>query len=297
MSVQESTLQTWSQAPSETEENRCRNAVNAITAAVEAVYGNRVDIFLQGSYRNRTNVRKDSDVDVVVRHREYFYTDAAALPLLVRPQVPTHYRPTNYQFWEFKQSIQEILSTHFGSPSIERKNKCIRVKENTYRVSADVVPAFTHHVLPTPSEFQHEGTGLFADNAPTQQIFSFPKQHYDNGAAKNTNTSGNYKGLVRILKRTRNAMVDAGLMDKDLMPSHFLESLLWNVPDAAYTGSSWTAVLRSVLPPLYADMKGVLTAAPYHEVNGLKLLFDASSGRTPTRAMAFMEGVWEYITL
>ena len=65
----EDTLQSWAKAPGETEQQRCDNAVTAVRKAIDAssaLEGRDIRVFPQGSYRNRTNVPQDSDVDVCV---------------------------------------------------------------------------------------------------------------------------------------------------------------------------------------------------------------------------------------
>src|ERR1700758_3486623 len=65
----EDTFQSWSKPPGETEQTKCDNAVRAVRKAIDAspAFAKRsIAVFPQGSYRNRTNVRLDSDVDVCV---------------------------------------------------------------------------------------------------------------------------------------------------------------------------------------------------------------------------------------
>src|SRR5262249_55325956 len=65
-----------------------------------------------------------------------------------------------------------------------------------------------------------------------------PQQHYDNGVKKNDDTRRAYKAVVRILKNVRNHFVDHGLMKIEDMSSFFIESLVWNVPDSYFQGST-----------------------------------------------------------
>ena len=54
---------------SKTEEQRSENAIGAIRNAVNGsstLKQRKIKVFTQGSYRNRVNVRQDSDVDVGV---------------------------------------------------------------------------------------------------------------------------------------------------------------------------------------------------------------------------------------
>ncbi len=65
----EAQFREWAKPPGKTEQDRCDNAVSAIRNAIRAsekLRSRGVSIFAQGSYRNNTNVRKDSDVDIGV---------------------------------------------------------------------------------------------------------------------------------------------------------------------------------------------------------------------------------------
>src|SRR5688500_17899626 len=60
---------TWAKPPSDTEDTRCDNAVGMIKKAIDAssiLRGKSIRVFSQGSFRNNTNVRAESDVDVAV---------------------------------------------------------------------------------------------------------------------------------------------------------------------------------------------------------------------------------------
>lgn len=59
----------WSVGPSTTESEKCENAERMIHDALKAHEGLKartIKVFVQESYRNRTNVRSDSDVDICV---------------------------------------------------------------------------------------------------------------------------------------------------------------------------------------------------------------------------------------
>jgi len=72
----ESTFAHWAKGPATTESERCENAIRAIKRAIEqsdALSMRNTDVFLQGPYRNRVNIRQDSDVDVGIICRDTFY--------------------------------------------------------------------------------------------------------------------------------------------------------------------------------------------------------------------------------
>jgi len=63
----------WSQGPGKTESDKAENAETAIRKAIKAsepLKNLDITVFAQGSYRNRTNVRQESDVDICVRLSE-----------------------------------------------------------------------------------------------------------------------------------------------------------------------------------------------------------------------------------
>lgn len=60
---------------------------------------------------------------------------------------------------------------------------------------------------------------------------NYPKQHSTNCTAKHQATNQWFKPTVRILKNMRNGMASAGLIEKKIAPSYYLEGLLYNVPN------------------------------------------------------------------
>src|SRR5690349_8220632 len=61
------TFSSWSAPPSATEQAKCENAERAVRKAIDAsskLAPHTIEVFTQGSYANRTNVRQDSDVDI-----------------------------------------------------------------------------------------------------------------------------------------------------------------------------------------------------------------------------------------
>src|SRR4051794_36770913 len=74
----ETTFANWSKPPSETEQTKCENAERAVRKAINAstkLAPKTIEVFTQGSYANRTNVRQDSDVDICVLCNDFFFAD------------------------------------------------------------------------------------------------------------------------------------------------------------------------------------------------------------------------------
>ena len=68
MAISEDQLSNWTNPPSDTEDERAENAIAMVKDAINSDDKLKyldLDIFCQGSYANNTNVRLDSDVDVL----------------------------------------------------------------------------------------------------------------------------------------------------------------------------------------------------------------------------------------
>src|SRR5438105_2635570 len=98
MTVPEDRINLWAKAVSETEEEKCQNALSMVTDAMRDRFGNGVTIIHQGSHKNRTNIRADSDVDIAVVYDGSYFSDVDALP---SGQQQTHWNtlsPATYGF-------------------------------------------------------------------------------------------------------------------------------------------------------------------------------------------------------
>ena len=131
----------WAQPPSRTEEQRSDNAIKGIRSAVNGsskLNQRKIKVFTQGSYRNRVNVRQDSDVDLGVMIYDSFFEEY--------PEGKTRADFGNivgdYPYSQFKDELEEALVDRFGRASVKRGNKAFNIRENTYHVEADVVPLF-----------------------------------------------------------------------------------------------------------------------------------------------------------
>jgi len=207
----EATFSSWGAAPGATEQTKCENAERAIRKAIEAcatLNAKPIDVFTQGSYANRTNVRQDSDVDICVLYTGAFFTDYSMSQGL-NGTVLGHTNGT-YPYSEFKNDVEAALVDYFGTGSVTRGKKAFDVHANTYRIDADVVPCFEHRrFMGTPeNNWSESGTQMNPDNGGS--IINWPRQNYANGVAKNDATGRRFKAVTRILKRLRNEMAEEG---------------------------------------------------------------------------------------
>jgi len=293
MNISEEQFLRWSRAPSETEETKCQSTFQRIKKALESKFGSNISIFLQGSYKNRTNVKLDSDVDIVALYKPVYFPDVSFLSDEDKKIFWSNFTPSQYTFSQYKNAVQEVLENEFDSGEVKRKDRCIKVIKNAQRVDADVVPCFEHHRYETPYSVNATGIEFMTDLGV--HIIGFPDQHYDNGVLKNSATKQKFKSIVRILKNTRNNMIDEGLITDKAMPSFLIECLVWNIGDEKFDYITLTDCTRSVLANLFNNTIKKEDCWSYAEVSNLKWLFRGESRWTNETANTFLGKTWGYL--
>lgn len=285
----ESRFSTWSTAPGKTEKEKIERAIKGIKDAITASEDLKdidVNVFVQGSYKNRVNVRQDSDVDVGVCCTSTFnsyYPPGTSRETFGNTK-------SDYTYTMFKAAIRKALNARFGGESVKEGNKAFDIKSNTYRVEADVVPLFEYRYYSKDGSFL-KGVAL-RTAAENKQIINWPQQHYENGVQKNAATGRRYKSLVRIVKSVCNEMQGNGYVEAKPIPGFLIECLLWNIPDEAFQGDDWTTIVRDCLALMYGD---VTKKKPLMEINNIKPLFSDSQKWTREQAEKFIIAAYAYL--
>lgn len=291
MSGWETTFNEWAQPPGQTEQEKCANAEKAIKNAIKTsdVFKSRnINVFAQGSYRNNTNVKKESDVDIAVVCNDVFLSD------LPNGKTWSDFGITdgNYNYTQFKNEVGQALTAYFGSGSVTRGNKAFNIRENSYHVEADVAPFFEHR------RYQSNGTYILGvelrpDNGG--KVINWPQQHYDNGVAKNNLTNRNFKRTIRILKSLCVNMEENNVAASKKIPGFLIECLAWNCPDQNFMYSSYVDSVRACLAHLFNNTITDEKCSEWGEVSELKYLFRGGQKWTREQAHNFISAAWEYV--
>ena len=291
----ERTFQFWGQPPSQTEQEKCQNAERAIRKAIAgsaALASQTIEVYAQGSYANRTNVRQNSDVDICVLCKGVCFTDQ--MDELTDTECGLTGHP--YTYSTFKNEVGEALVGHFGGTAITRGNKAFDVHANTYRIDADVVPCFEHVRYFRTSDGSigtHRGTELRPDNG--SRVINWPRQNYANGVSKNNATGKRFKAMVRIMKRLQNEMNEAAVGAAKPIPSFLNECLVWNVPNEGFGHDTYKEDVRYVIAYLWNDTRTVDSCGEWREINELKYLFRSVQPWTREQTNTFLQAAWNYV--
>jgi len=281
MAIPESQLDIWSKVGAVKTSKDTADDIKAILKSASALYANRtgVDVFLQGSYGNDTNIRDvDSDVDIVMCMESTCTSDIDRLTPQERAAYSSNWEPASYPYADFKKDVVSWLRTAYGKGNVTEGNKAVHIAGDSTRRPADVLVCMEHLVYtsyPNPYQAIHI-PGVAFDDRSGARIINFPKAHLQNATAKHQATNGYYKPTVRILKNMRNRMIDRGLIRDGLAPSYFLEGLAYNVPDS-YFGQSFTSTLSGVIGHVNNQSRAQFTC-----VNGLHPLHGYSKVTWPS---------------
>lgn len=141
-----------------------------------------IEVFIQGSFANNTNVRTESDVDVCVMLKDSFHCE---YPEGGKDE-DYGFTPSDFTFQQYRDLIKKALQDKFRSEYVYDGNKSLKINENTYHVQADVVPAFQlrnyYHNKSKIANNYVEGTWFVSNSG--QHISNYPKVHIKNGATK-----------------------------------------------------------------------------------------------------------------
>jgi hypothetical protein len=292
----------WAQSPSDSELQRSERVIRAIRTAISSspkLQARKTLVFVQGSFRNRVNVRRESDVDVGVMLYDYFLTQYPS----GKANADYGNIDANYPFYQFKDELEEALVEHFGRAAVKRGSKAFDIKAAQAQVEADVVPLFEFRQYWENGSYR-AGVALIPDNS-SRRIENYPERlvdywphtplHYENGVSKNSLTQRRFKGMVRILKKLRIELADAGNTHAASVPGYLAECLVWNAPDWCFGHDTWEDRVQSVLRVLWQNTRDPSLCAEWCEVDAIKYLFHSSQPWTRDQAHSFVNEAWDFV--
>ena len=278
MSIPERTLSRWSHHEAGADFKKAHMPVREALDAYQSLSRFKYEVFLQGSYKNDTNLGGDSDVDVVVRLSSKLKPSVAALSGEQLQKNGSH-RFVHQQWESFRGEALKALRARFGK-SAKSGRKTLKVPKGKIPSDADLVVTVSHK----------EGVGFYLPDEK-RWVVSFPQQHHSRGLKKEKATNKRFKRTIRMFKAARNRLVDKKVLKKEDAPSYFIECLLYNVPDGMFKqelASTYTAILDWLKT---AKLRG------FQCQNGQVPLFGQGREQwTVQKAQAFvkaLQGLWD----
>lgn len=178
--------------------------------------------FLQGSYKNATNLQRDSDVDLVVQLSARVQTQVVALRGTRLERDESHIMA--YRKWRsFRDHTLNALRATYGTDTVTSGRKSLTISRGPIPANADVVVTLHYE----------DGLAFFLPDEH-RWVVSYPQLHYERGISKEESTNKRYKRVIRMFKAARNHLKETDEINDDTAPSYFIECLLFNVPDELF---------------------------------------------------------------
>jgi hypothetical protein len=268
MAIPEDQLEVWAKAGSQVvSENTFTSVKTALERQGTKYFGKSVEIFLQGSYGNGTNIRSESDVDIVIRLRNLFHLEFQGVQPTDQYNIRKEYSDATYLLPQFKNDVVAALVDYYGVKSVDVGQKAIKIKQDEHenRREADVIVADTYRRYDLVQSKIVSSDGIsFLSNG--ERINNFPHQHTKNGNLKDIETGGRYKEMVRLLKNMRLVLIERGLLVDGSAPSYFIEGLLYNVPSETFMGTLGQSFVTCLRWLNKADQSALKTPSGLHWV-------------------------------
>ena len=231
MAIPESQLETWSNQGATIGSRNTYRSIRTALSQHSWPIGMHYQIYLQGSYANYTNIRGNSDVDLVIELDSVF---ASNLNTVEKQQLGIE--KASYGFDGFRHDVEKALTSYYGEDFVDVSGrKSIKIAASSNRLAADVVPCITYKRYHA-GILVAKGITFWTVN-PFEQIINYPRVHRKNGSEKNRKTGNRFKPSVRIFKNARDRILEKYLLLKGKYPSYFIECLLYNVPQGRFSNS------------------------------------------------------------
>lgn len=276
MAINLSQLQRWANASGTTKSQYTYEQIRRALEQNEALKCQDYKIYLQGSYANSTNIRSDSDVDIVVQLNSTFAPNLSKLSEFEKSIFHLAYDDATYHWGDFRKDVISALTAYFGSSAVRLGNKSIKLAGNDQRLNADIIPCLQYRKYNSFNLGQHDdfAEGMkFWTIRESKEIINYPKVHREKGEDKNSEhrTDQMYKNLVRIIKNIKRQLVENHSFDPKTAPSYFVECTIYNAPDGYFNSdcqSSFGSIINFVLRE--CDPDRMVTVSHQHLLFGLE---------------------------
>lgn len=121
-------LHTWSQRGAiENAKNTHKSIRNTLNKYEDWPEGIDYEVYLQGSYKNHTNIRGDSDVDLVVQLNSTFYKDLLDLSPQEVSLYEQEFSNASYNWPDFRRDVIHALQNYYSQEIISEGTKTLKL--------------------------------------------------------------------------------------------------------------------------------------------------------------------------
>ena len=244
MAIPENQFKIWAQPGTVTGAKNTHAAIRNALGRYQWREDVRYRTYLQGSYRNNTHLRRQSDVDVVVELTSFPIRDGSLLPDSQKGLLDRKFPEPEYGWRQFRRDVLRAITAGFGASRVREGRKTLKLVMESPDIPVDVVVAVRYlkysEYSGQRSYKNMEGMGLYL---PTESRWtvSYPHIHRRNGVGKEKATNWWFRRCIRMFKNARAQLVEEGRLAPATARSYQIECLLYNVPDGLLRGSHQSA--------------------------------------------------------
>ena len=176
MAIPESQLTRWSNHGAQDAPKRTHETIRRVLDGCQWPTGVTYDFYLQGSYRNDTNIRGNSDVDVVLQLTSSFRHETDHLLAYDRNRLTESFQPASYGWNDFRRDALKALKAGFAKIHVSQGNKTVKLKADPPRLAADIVVCIDNRKYVNYLTFV-AGMSFYSLH-DKRRIVNYPKGHY-----------------------------------------------------------------------------------------------------------------------
>ena len=244
MAIPENQLKIWAQSGTVKGAKNTHAAIRNVLGRHQWPDDVRYRTYLQGSYRNNTHLRRQSDVDVVVELTSLPVRDGSLLPDSQNRLLKERFPESEYGWRRFRRDVLRAITDSFRGSRVREGKKTLKLVMESPEIPVDVVVAvryLTYTEYLGQRSYKHtEGMGLYLPTEGRWTV-SYPHIHRRNGVRKEKATNWWFRRCIRMFKNARAQLVEADRLAPATARSYQIECLLYNVPDRLLAGSHQSA--------------------------------------------------------
>ena len=244
MAIPENQLKIWAQPGTVKGAKNTHTAIRNALARHQWLDDVRYRTYLQGSYRNNTHLRRQSDVDVVAELTSLPIRDGSLLPDSQKRLLKRTFPEPEYGWRRFRRDVLRAVTAGFGASRVREGKKTLKLVMESPEIPVDVVVAIRYLNYKEYSglrSYKHaEGMGLYLPKESRWTV-SYPHLHRRNGVGKEKATNWWFRRTIRMFKNARAQLVEEDRLASATSRSYQIECLLYNVPDGLLRSSHQSA--------------------------------------------------------
>jgi Nucleotidyltransferase domain len=132
MAIPESQLETWARQGAIATAKATHESIRRVLGEASSLRRLDFEVYVQGSYKNDTNIRGDSNVDIVVQLNSSCHSDRSGLTDPQSFLQQQRYPPATYQWADIRRDVLGVLRAYYVTSLVSegtRRSRLLPVRD------------------------------------------------------------------------------------------------------------------------------------------------------------------------